>query len=149
MDDGALVNTLNKDRTDNYQLFLAEPLHVLLVEDNVVALHFIETIMKQAGLKFTSALDGESALELVKSNKFDLIITDIGLPGISGYQLADAIRQWEKSMHQNPLPIIGLTALSRCDANIESVETSINKMLFKPINLNTVQELIRQCMYPN
>lgn len=116
--------------------------HVLLVEDNIVALHFIETIATQAGLKFTSAMDGNQALELVKSCTFDLIITDIGLPNLSGYDLTLAIRQWEKDTAKNPVPIIGLTA--REEAKTECLQSGMNNMLCKPINLKNIEELIRQ-----
>ena len=118
--------------------------HVLLVEDNVVALRLIETIVTQAGLKFTSALDGERALELAKTNVFDLIITDIGLPGISGYDLTYAIRQWEKSSHKKSTPIIGLTAYALCEIKDECLQSGINTMISKPIDLKTIQQLVKQ-----
>ncbi len=118
--------------------------HVLLVEDNLIALHLVETMVTQAGLKFTSAIDGERALVLAKSNTFDLIITDIGLPGISGYELTAAIRQWEKDTHRKPIPIIGLTAYALYETKKECLQSGINSMLSKPINLKTIQELIKQ-----
>ena len=118
--------------------------HVLLVEDNVIALHLIESMVKQAGLKFTSAIDGERALVLAKLQLFDLIITDIGLPGISGYELTYAIRQWEKESLKKPIPIIGLTAYSLRETSKESQQSGINRMLSKPINLKTIQDLINQ-----
>ena len=117
---------------------------MLLVEDNAIALHLIETIATLAGLRFTSAQDGESALALAKSQAFDLIITDIGLPGISGYELTHAIRQWEIACMQKPVPIIGLTALALCDAKQESLDSGMNALLCKPINLKTLQTLLNQ-----
>lgn len=119
-------------------------LHVLLVEDNVIALHLIETMVTQAGLKFTSAIDGESALMLATSKPFDLIITDLGLPGISGYELSSAIRQWEKNKGKQPTPIIGLTAYALREIKKEYLHYGINSMLSKPINLKTIQALIAQ-----
>jgi CheY-like chemotaxis protein len=117
-------------------------LHVLLVEDNAIALHFIETIVAQAGIKFTSATDGERALELAKTQQFDLIITDIGLPGICGYELAFAIRQWEKITHQKNVPIVGLTARTLVEEKAEGTKTGIDSMLSKPISLKVINELI-------
>lgn len=116
--------------------------HVLLVEDNIVALHFIETITTQAGLRFTSAMDGKHALELAKSHTFDLIITDIELPSMSGYELALAIRQWEKNTVKNPVPIIGLTA--RREEKNECLQSGMNQLLYKPIDLKSLEELIKQ-----
>ena len=121
----------------------AAPL-VLLVEDNVVALHLIEAMTKQAGLNTLSAIDGEQALELATSKEFDLIITDIGLPGISGYELTHAIRQWEKAHHKTQVPIIGLTAHLLRDSKEESFQVGMNNILCKPINLKSIQELTQQ-----
>lgn len=123
-------------------IFSPNPLHVLLVEDNAVALHIIETLATQAGLRFTSAKNGEHALDLVKSQVFDLIITDIGLPGISGYELTQAIRQWEKDSFKNPTPIVGLTAL--WEAKEECLRSGMNHMISKPINLKILKELMHQ-----
>lgn len=116
--------------------------HVLLVEDNIVALHFIETISTQAGLKFTSAMNGKQALELATSHTFDLIITDIGLPELSGYELTQAIRHWEKIYAKKPVPIIGLTA--RLEARNECLQSGMNHMLCKPIDLKNLKDLVRQ-----
>lgn len=118
--------------------------NVLLVEDNVVALRLIETMVTQAGLKFTSAIDGEHALELAKKNVFDLIITDIGLPGISGYDLSSAIRQWEKNTYKKSIPIIGLTAYALCEIKDQCLQSGINMMISKPIDLKTIQQLAKQ-----
>lgn len=118
--------------------------HVLLIEDNVVALHFIETITKQAGLTYTSATSGERALELAKSTHFDFIITDIGLPGISGYEFTYAYRHWEKECAKNPIPIIGLTAHALREAKKECLQSGMNTMLSKPISLETIQALVTQ-----
>jgi CheY-like chemotaxis protein len=131
----------------NWHLKAENPLknvpNVLLVEDNIVALHLIETLAKQAGLEFTSAIDGEQAIECFKTTTFDLIITDIGLPGISGYELADHVRKLEKNMQRTPIPIIGLTALPLEEAKKGILQSGINDILSKPINLNVIQSLVK------
>lgn len=116
--------------------------HVLLVEDNRVALHFIEVIASQAGLQFTSTRNGEDALELAQNHAFDLIITDIDLPGISGYELTRAIRRWECENSKKPLPVFGLTA--RENTKDEYLQSGMNALLFKPITLKIFEELIKQ-----
>lgn len=118
--------------------------HVLLVEDNKVALHFLQTLVQQAGLTFTSALDGESALGLTQSHAFDLVITDIGLPGISGYELAIAIRHLEKLQNKLPLPIIGLTALDLHEAQQKCLDSGMNTVLNKPIHITTIHDVVEQ-----
>lgn len=118
--------------------------HVLLVEDNIIALHLIEKLISEAGLKFTSATDGETALELAKLNFYDLIITDIGLPGISGYELSKGIREWEKQSNKAHIPIVGLTAHAVSEISHEHLNSGMQIMLSKPINLKTIKHLIQQ-----
>lgn len=134
----------NNDPSISLDLLTSAHPYILLVEDNVIALHLIETMVTQAGLRFASAINGEQALLLATSHPFDLIITDIGLPGMTGYELTRAVRQWEKDTHKEPIPIIGLTAYSLRDTQEESLQSGINTMLSKPINLKTIQELINQ-----
>lgn len=122
----------------------SSPPHVLLVEDNVIALHFIETIAQQAGLQFSSVMDGESALKLAKSKDFDLIITDIGLPGMSGHELTTAIRQWEDEQGKPNVPIIGLTAYPLNQVKKDAKPRGMVDILQKPINLRIVKHLVEQ-----
>ena len=62
----------------------ANSLNVLLVEDNFMALGIAEFLFAKAGCNFMSAASGVRALELVRMHNFDIILTDIGLPDISG-----------------------------------------------------------------
>ena len=125
-------------------MFFSAIPNVLLVEDNAIALHLIETIATEAGLRFISAVNGEDALSLAKSHAFDLIITDIGLPGISGYELTHSIRQWEMTHLKKPTPIIGLTALAIHEAKTAGVVCGMNSLICKPINLNMFRALLVQ-----
>lgn len=115
---------------------------ILLVEDNAIALRIVEAIATQASCKFISTTVGEQALELAKSMDFDFILTDIELPGISGSQLAQTIRQWEHTVNKKPIPIIGLTAHALDRAEKECLDAGMNKLLAKPFNLKAMQELV-------
>ncbi len=116
--------------------------YVLLVEDNHIALHMAEAITTQAGCRFSSAKSGEQAKELLKTKTFDLIITDIGLPGISGNELSQFIREREKINGTTKIPIIGLTAHALDKAERICLESGMDKVLVKPINLTAIQELL-------
>lgn len=122
---------------------------ILLVEDNIIALRLVETIVTQAGYRYISAPEGEQALELVKSNTFDLIITDIGLPGISGAELTHLIRELEKSTNKNAVPIVGLTAHRLAESENECLQAGMNKVISKPIYLNDMQDLVKEYFKKN
>ncbi|MBA3535884.1 MAG: response regulator [Tatlockia sp.] len=114
---------------------------ILIVEPNIVALRFIETLVIQTGFNFSSATDARNALNLVKCSNFDLIMTDIDLPGMSGEDLARSIRDYEKASSKGSSTIIGLTTHSQTDSK-ELNKSCLNKIISKPINLSTMQKLV-------
>ena len=65
---------------------------MLLVEDNSIALLMLENLVTKAGCHFTTATNGETALSLAKAHRFDLIITDLGLPALSGIEFTTQLR---------------------------------------------------------
>ena len=73
---------------------------ILLVEDNVAALKALKMLLMPYKLQVFEAENAEDAFELVKKERFDLIITDIGLPGMQGDELVAKIRQLEKETGQ-------------------------------------------------
>ncbi|KTC95576.1 ATP-binding protein [Legionella feeleii] len=117
---------------------------ILLVEDNINALRLIETVVEKAGYQYYSAVDGEHALELIKTNDFDLIITDVDLPGMSGKTLTPCIREWEKEMHKKPLPIVGLTAQEVNEVQDSCLQSGMNQVLRKPVHLKALQNAVNQ-----
>lgn len=115
---------------------------LLLVEDNEIALRMIEMNAQKSGCYYVSATNGEDAFELATSKKFDLIVTDIGLPGLSGNELTRKIRKWEKSLNKEPIPIIGLTAHGLTEAENESLNAGMNQVLSKPIKLAVLESVL-------
>lgn len=119
-------------------------LRLLLVEDNVVALKMVEAIVKQANCSYVSAASGEQALALANSQDFDLVLTDIGLPGISGNELASFIRALEKIHDKQSIPIVGLTAHALGVVEKESLLAGMNKVLTKPLSLENLQAILEE-----
>ncbi|HHF7347120.1 TPA: response regulator [Legionella feeleii] len=117
---------------------------LLLVEDNSIALQMIELYAEKLGCHCTSVTNGEDALEIAKSKDFDLIITDIGLPRLSGNELTRRIRVWEKSLNKSPKPIIGLAARGLFEAESESKQAGMNHVLSKPIKLEVLKSILAQ-----
>lgn len=117
---------------------------VLLVEDNPVALRLVESITREAGCRFISVTNGEQAFDLFERFAFDMVITDLGLPGISGIELTIKIRQREKALNKPSVPIVGLTAHSLQETEIICLQSGMNKVLTKPIYLHIMQDLMQQ-----
>lgn len=112
--------------------------HLLLVEDNSIALLMLESLVAQMGARFTSATNGEAALSLAKQHDFDLIITDLGLPALSGIDFTTQLRAFEIATNRAPMPIIGLTAHAEEKIKQTCKRIGMNAVLTKPITLDSL-----------
>lgn len=121
---------------------------LLLIEDNHIALLILENIVTQAGFRYSSAVDGESALDLVKSELFDLILTDVELPGLSGLELTKKIRAYEKKHQRMQIPIIGLTGHAENKIKNKCIKAGMNDAVTKPLNSETLEKIKSTYLLP-
>ncbi len=117
---------------------------VLLVEDNAAALKVLAFMVQRFNVQVSQAIDAESALDLVKSQHFDLVITDLGLPGLSGDEMTTAIRAYERDNHLNPMKIVGLTGHALDEAKQACLDAGMNDVHQKPIPPDTLKTLINE-----
>jgi two-component system aerobic respiration control sensor histidine kinase ArcB len=123
--------------------------NLLLIEDNNIALKVLKAVVFNAGYNFTAVDNGEKALEIAKNERFDLIITDIGLPGISGLELTKKIREWESKLNKSPTPIIGLSGHTQNEARVECISYGMNDLFSKPINASILDKMVHSFLLPN
>lgn len=114
----------------------------LLIEDSPTALIVLQSLVAQTGCKYLSAKNAEEALQILKNTQVDLIITDIGLPGISGIEFSSLTRQWEKENHKTKRPIIGLTGHAREAAYNECIASGMDNVYTKPANVDLINTII-------
>lgn len=84
--------------------------HILIVEDNPVAATVQKMLMTGLNCKVDIAVTGEAAIDLVKKIHYDLILMDLGLPGIDGIQACEAIKKHEQDTKKNTVPMVAVTA---------------------------------------
>src|SRR5512132_15916 len=115
--------------------------HVLIVEDDVNALSGYLEFLSVAGFEATGISDGAEALRVALSNPPDAIVTDIALPGMTGFKLAAALRSNARTRH---VPIIGLTAHWAPDVHATAASVAMHTVLLKPcVPAHLVAELQR------
>jgi DNA-binding response OmpR family regulator len=107
---------------------------ILLVEDEETLFEGIFYNLKKNGFQVTGAKDGESALSLATSQSFDLILLDLMLPKISGFDVCKKLR--EKKIHT---PILMLTARGEIENKLKGLELGADDYLVKPF---LIEELI-------
>lgn len=117
-------------------------INVLLIEDNVIVLKTAENILRQMGMTFQSASTGAHALQRFKTEHFDLVLSDIGLPDIQGTDVAREIRRFEQESRRAPVPLVGLTAHSHPQTLKDALDAGMNEVLTKPIRRETLQDVL-------
>lgn len=116
-------------------------LKVLVAEDNAINLAIIKEQLQALGCSVVAATNGEEALVQWQPGRFDLVLTDVNMPLMNGYQLTQSLRQQDKT-----LPIIGITANALREESERCAAVGMNAWLVKPLNLATLRaQLEKHC----
>jgi PAS domain S-box-containing protein len=107
------------------------PTRVLIVDDEHKSRELLEVMLSAAGFVLQLAVSGEEALALVAAEPPDLILLDLRLPGIDGYQVVATIKG---SVITKNIPIIIVTALEERDARIRALTAGAEDYLTKPVD---------------
>lgn len=112
--------------------------NILVVEDNIANLELFLCLLESQGYKPEVAMDGERALELVSNSCFDLIILDIKLPKIDGFEV---LKRLKKSPNLNT-PVIVVTACATDENKRKILAQGCTIYLTKPFGMSTFYEAI-------
>lgn len=116
---------------------------ILLVEDNLMNQKVVMFNLKKLNLEIAPAVMGSEAIELFKNNEFSLVLMDIMLPEMDGYQITQAIREMEKQNNvENPVPIIALTANTYDNDKEKCFNAGMNDYLSKPFTSKQLIDMI-------
>lgn len=110
------------------------PYRVLLVDDDAETLRFLEYTLTRNGYEPIAARDGEEAIDALSKNQVDVIVSDIAMPRLNGYQLYQRVReQGLEDVRYALMPVIFLTARSM-DSDIRYAKSlGVNDCLIKPV----------------
>ncbi|AHF05980.1 response regulator transcription factor [Desulfitobacterium metallireducens] len=112
-------------------------MRILLVDDEKNILKVLKAYLQQEGYSVTTATNGLLALTIFKENKFDLVILDLMLPGLSGQEICKEIRKIA------PTPIIMLTARDEEDQKIQGLSLGADDYITKPFSPREVIARVR------
>jgi putative two-component system response regulator len=117
---------------------------ILVVDDQPQNIELLEAYLVPQGYEVVKAANGEEALEKLSSNPIDLILLDVMMPGMDGFEVARRVRQDDKN---RLLPIVLVTALRETEDRVKGIEAGCDDFLSKPFDkvelLARVQSLLK------
>ncbi len=120
---------------------------ILAADDSPVNREVVKEALARLDIEVTTACDGREAVDLVKSEYFDLILMDCSMPEMDGYEATRTIREWEKENYRVAMPILALTAHVAGDDN-EWVEAGMDDFVTKPFTLESLSSALSRYLKP-
>jgi len=119
-------------------------LKILVVDDSITTRMMEKSILEAAGYNVDLAVSGEEAEEKLRQNDYNLVVTDVEMPGIDGFELTRRIREWEKTRE---MPVVVVTSLASDEDKRKGVEVGAQAYIVKgtfdqTTLLDTVKSLI-------
>ena len=112
---------------------------ILLVEDSPVIRRLIEVCLRAEDLEVVTREDGPSGLEAVTTESPDLVVLDIGLPGIDGWQVLEAIRSRPET---RDMPVLVLTAHAEGESRRRADQGGADAFITKPFQPNHLRKAV-------
>ncbi len=117
-------------------------MNIIVVDDDTIMLQAIRTMLSKEGYEVFATTDAQDALDTLEEEEFDLVISDIMMPYVSGIELLNAIKKNLK----HKVPIIIISALDQQEVILTAFQEGASDFVKKPLNLGElllrVQKLI-------
>ena len=125
--------------------------HVLAVDDDPDALGLLREMLEAVGASVTTATSGRAALEVVEADRPNVLVADLGMPGMDGFELIRQLRASDDAALRD-IPAAALTAYARSEDRAKALQSGFEIHLAKPIDptelISAVQALIRRRHVP-
>jgi DNA-binding NtrC family response regulator len=115
--------------------------HILLIDDEAIALSNLSHVLEREGYAVTACNDGESGLAAMQSTLFDLVLTDLRMPGIDGMDVLRHIRETTPEV-----PVIMITGHATLDSAVEAMKAGAHHYIAKPFRLDEAREVVRSAL---
>lgn len=114
---------------------------VLVVDDAPDVTEMIGMLMSYAGYEVVTAFSATEAFDAARTDRFDVVISDIGMPGMNGYELAEALRALPA---YQSVPLIAVTGFSMYDDRARALSSGFNDFLTKPISPGHLLDVVKR-----
>ncbi|MDB5299535.1 MAG: domain S-box protein, partial [Phycisphaerales bacterium] len=121
------------------------PLRILVAEDSEFSAQLMEKLLTKGGHRVRVVSNGREALALANAADFDLLLLDVHMPGLDGFQVIRSIREQEQATGAH-LPVIALTARSRVEDRELCLAAGMDDFLSKPIQTDHLWEIVERVL---
>ncbi|CAN5174801.1 ATP-binding protein [soil metagenome] len=132
---------LGPTQVANFTIAEAQEKIILIVDDNRINQVVTQRILEQKGFKCDICDNGNDAVEKVRLNSYDLILMDVNMPGITGLQATEMIRQFNKTV-----PVVALTAVEIEEIRESILRAGMNDIIVKPYDTSVFFQVIYRNM---
>ncbi|KAF8866511.1 hypothetical protein BDZ45DRAFT_578578 [Acephala macrosclerotiorum] len=136
----ALENRAAPSLADNTKSF-----DILLAEDNIVNQRLAVKILEKYHHVVTVVGNGQEALDAIKEKRYDVILMDVQMPIMGGFEATAKIREYERSLGTQRTPIIALTAHAMLGDRERCIQAQMDEYLSKPLKQNHLIQTILKC----
>ena len=131
------IEPISRDKKLKYNINRLQGFKILLVDDNEINQEIVMGLLENSKIELDIASNGKEAIERFQSEKYRLILMDIQMPIMDGYEATEIIRQKDKD-----IPIIAITANAMKDDIAKSLKSGMNSHINKPISVEELYETI-------
>ncbi len=114
---------------------------ILIVEDNLLNRKLVEAILKPLGYRLLTAVNGEEGIEVATRERPDLILMDLQMPKVSGYDATEVLKSQPETAH---ITIVALTAHAMEDERERAMAAGCDGYITKPVDTRTFPGQVRQ-----
>ncbi|NDV54208.1 response regulator [Parabacteroides sp. 52] len=143
-DNQSLPDPVKEDTIVDNTLFVNRSVRCLIVDDDLLQLALMEEVLKQNHIKVTSCINPYAVLDILKESVFDVVITDIQMPGMDGYDLVKQIRT-SGIPGLDELPVIALSATVGKDTQ-RYLDAGFSSSLDKPFTAEQLVNLLNKLL---
>ena len=119
---------------------------ILLVEDNPINAMLSRELLRRRGFQVTDVASGESALRTLNELEFDVVLTDLHMPGLDGIEMTRRVRMNEQALRRRRVPIVALTADADEGVREACQEAGMDGFLTKPIDPSELDAVLQNIL---
>ncbi|MBN2144423.1 MAG: sigma-54-dependent Fis family transcriptional regulator [Candidatus Aureabacteria bacterium] len=113
-------------------------IHILVVDDEEIMRNFLSDMLRDEGYEVQAVASGEEGINLLQKSDFDLVVTDLKMPGFSGIDVLKAVKQQNSNTY-----VIMITGYASVETAVESMKLGAVDYITKPFEMDQIKNVIR------